>query len=144
MAAAVKFHNDGSTYRLEGKRRIAAWIEDAIEKEGFVPGGINYIFCSREIHLNINRKYLGHDYHTDVITFDYTDGKTVSGDIFIDPATVKENAGDYGATFRQEMLRVIIHGVLHLCGHKDKTPAEEKKMRCKEDFYLDVLRSRSE
>lgn len=142
MAPAIKFHNDGSTYRLEGKRKIAAWIEDAITSEGFVTGDINYIFCSPENHIRINREYLGHDYYTDVITFDYVEDGIVNGDIFIDPETVKSNAAEYSATFRNEMLRVVIHGILHLCGYKDKTVEEEKEMRSKEDLYLKVFHSK--
>lgn len=136
---AIRYFNEGTAYRLREKRRISAWVRSSIENEGYTAGDINYIFCSPERHIEINRQYLGHDYHTDVITFDYSDlieQKLVSGDIFIDPRTVALNAAEYGATARQEMLRVVIHGVLHLCGYKDKTPEEEKQMRALEDFYL--------
>lgn len=135
---AVKFYNDGTTYRLADKRRIAAWIKACIAHEKLQAGDITYIFCSREKHLEINRTYLGHDYATDVITFDYSDlpAGIVSGDIFIDPQTVAENAAQYGATAAQEMRRVLVHGVLHLCGYGDKTPSEQKTMRAKEDGCL--------
>lgn len=136
---AVKYFNEDCNYRLKGKRLIAAWVRQTVESEGFSCGDINYIFCSPERHIEINRQYLNHDYHTDVITFDYsdlTDERVVSGDVFIDPETVALNAAEYGATPRGEMLRVLIHGVLHLCGYKDKAPAEERQMRAKEDFYL--------
>lgn len=143
MAATVKFHNDGCGYRLEGKKKIAVWVRETIDAEGFAAGAVNYIFCSPEIHIQINRDYLGHDYYTDVITFDYTETGVVSGDIYIDPATVKANAAEYSTTFRQEMLRVIIHGVLHLCGYKDKTPAEEEEMHRKEDACLAAFTSKN-
>lgn len=134
----VRFYADGSAYRLREKRKVAAWVGECIAAEGYVSGAVSYIFCSPERHLEINRQYLGHDYATDVITFDYSDlpAGVVSGDIFIDPATVRLNASSYGVTAREEMLRVLIHGVLHLCGYKDKTAAEQKLMRAKEDQCL--------
>ncbi len=135
---AIRFFNDGSSYRLPGKRATAAWIAEYVCAEGYAPSDISFIFCSQEKHLEINRTYLGHDYQTDVITFDYSNLKagTVSGDIFIDPVTVGENARLYGATAIDEMHRVLIHGVLHLCGYGDKTNAEQKIMRAKEDECL--------
>lgn len=135
---AIKFYNDGSAFRLPRKRDTARWIADSIRSEGFEPGDISYIFCSQEKHLAMNIEYLGHDYQTDVITFDYSDPEAgiVSGDIFIDPVTVACNAKQFGATREEEMRRVLVHGVLHLCGYKDATPAQQKKMRAKEDLYL--------
>ncbi len=138
MAPKIGFHNDGSPYRLRGKRAVGRWIAACIEKEGYCSGEISYIFYGPERHLEINRQYLGHDYPTDVITFDYTDPetKTVSGDIFIDPATVRGNARRFGQTARREMLRVMVHGVLHLCGYKDKTAGQQAVMRAKEEECL--------
>ncbi|MCD8072593.1 MAG: rRNA maturation RNase YbeY [Alistipes sp.] len=135
MVPKIGFHTDGTSYRLRGKREVAAWIGRCVAGEGFTPGDLNFIFCSAEKHLDINRTYLGHDYPTDVITFDYSDlkEKIVSGDIFVDPETVRRNARRYGATARGEMLRVLIHGVLHLCGYKDKTTVEQALMREAED-----------
>ena len=135
---AIRFFNDGSPYRLPQKRAAAAWVAECIRAEGYGPGDISFIFCSQEKHLEINRTYLGHDYQTDVITFDYSDlpAGTVAGDIFIDPVTVGENARLYGAVALDEMHRVLIHGVLHLCGYGDKTSAEQKIMRAKEDECL--------
>ena len=135
---AIEFFNDGSSYTLLQKRATAAWIEGCIRAEGYEPGDISYIFCSPEKHLEINRTYLGHDYQTDVITFDYSDLQEgfVSGDIFIDPVTVRDNARLYGATAIGEMRRVLVHGVLHLCGFADKTKAQQKIMRAKEDECL--------
>lgn len=133
---AIKFFNDGSTFRLPQKRAAAAWVAKCIRAEGRTAGEVSYIFCSPEKHLEINRTYLGHDYRTDVITFDYSEGATVGGDIFIDPATVADNAALFGATPAQEMRRVLIHGVLHLCGYGDATPREQEVMRAKEDACL--------
>ncbi|MCC8018373.1 MAG: rRNA maturation RNase YbeY [Rikenellaceae bacterium] len=141
MAGQVTFHNDGSSYRLRGSKAVARWVEECARREGYSCGPVAYIFCSGGSHLDINRRYLGHDYRTDVITFDYSDlsAGTVSGDIFIDPETVRDNARSYGVTAREEMLRVIIHGMLHLCGYGDKSETEAALMRAKEDEYLALL-----
>lgn len=136
---AIHFYNQECDYMPRGRVKIARWVRETIHAEGFRAGEVSYIFCSSEAHLGINRQYLGHDYYTDVITFDYSDlqgRKVVSGDIFIDPATVDDNARTLGIEPAEEQLRVIIHGVLHLCGYKDKSDEEEAKMRQKEDFYL--------
>jgi len=136
---AVRYHNDDCSYRLPQKRLTAAWLRRAAEEEGYALGEIDYIFCSARRLLEMNRRYLGHDYYTDVITFDYSDRRgtrTVSGDIFIDVETVADNARIYGATRLQEMRRVVVHGLLHLCGQRDKTPRTERQMHRKEDKYL--------
>ncbi len=139
---SVKYYNDGSDFRLPSKRIVTAWLRAAAKAEGYETGDINYIFCSSEKLLEINRRFLGHDYYTDVITFDYSDlkdSKTVSGEIYIDTQTVKDNAEQYGITPLHEMHRVMIHGVLHLCGYKDKTPSASSRMRSKENTYLKML-----
>ncbi len=133
---AIKYYNDGTDFRLPAKGRTAEWIHRAAEGEGFRTGAVNFIFCSPERHLEMNRSYLGHDWPTDVITFDYTAGGRVAGDIFIDPATVTRNAALFGVAPEAEMRRVMVHGVLHLCGLGDKTPRERRRMREREDFYL--------
>ena len=135
----VRYYNDSTTYRLREKRKVAAWLKLVAEQEGYTLGDVTYIFCSSEVHRKMNIDFIGHDYFTDVITFDYSDLKgegVVSGDIFIDVDTVKDNARIYSATPRREMLRVVVHGLLHLCGQKDKTPRAEKQMHRKEDYYL--------
>ena len=135
----VRYYNDSTTYRLRDKRKIAAWLKRVAQEEGYTLGDVNYIFCSSEVHRKMNIDFIGHDYFTDIITFDYSDLKgegVVSGDIFIDVDTVADNARIYGATRRDEMLRVVVHGVLHLCGQKDKTPRAEKQMHRKEDKYI--------
>jgi rRNA maturation RNase YbeY len=104
-------------------------------------GDVNYIFCSDAYLLEINRRYLSHDYYTDVITFDYTDGKLVSGDIFISIDTVSFNASDLDIDFDKELLRVMFHGVLHLLGYKDKSDEDIAKMRSAEDRCLSFFYS---
>lgn len=136
---AVSFHTEGCTFLPHDRRRTTAWIKEVIAAEGYRTGDIAYVFCSPEYHIGINRQYLGHDYHTDVITFDYSDlaGEgTVSGDILIDPFTVRDNASVVGTAPEEEIMRVMIHGVLHLCGHGDKTPEEERSMRALEERSL--------
>ena len=134
----VRYYNDSTTYRLRDKRKIAAWLKRVAQEEGYSLGDVNYIFCSSEVHRKMNIDFIGHDYFTDIITFDYSELEegVVSGDIFIDVETVADNARIYGVTARQEMLRVVVHGVLHLCGQKDKEPEDEKEMHRKEDKYL--------
>ena len=135
----VRYYNDSTTYRLREKRKVAAWLKMVAEQEGYTLGDVTYIFCSSEVHRKMNIDYIGHDYFTDIITFDYSDRKgsgVVSGDVFIDVETVADNARIYGATKIEEMRRVVVHGVLHLCGQKDKTPRANAQMHRKEDKYL--------
>jgi rRNA maturation RNase YbeY len=136
----VRYYNEETSYRLPEKRRTADWLRRVAEEEGYTLGEVTYIFCSSERHLAINKEFLGHDYFTDIITFDYSDlegERVVSGDIFIDVETVRDNARIYSTTFLSEMRRVVVHGVLHLCGQGDKTPEDEKEMHRKEDKYLE-------
>ena len=100
------------------------------------PGDINYILCDDEYLLEINRQYLDHDYYTDIITFDYCKGKIISGDIFLSLQRVLDNASMLETKQEEELNRVLAHGILHLCGYKDKTEAEQKIMRSKEDYYI--------
>ena len=135
----IRYYTDDCTYRLPQKRLTAAWLRTVAEAEGYILGDVNYIFCSSQRLLDMNRRFLGHDYFTDVITFDYSDRRgtrVVSGDIFIDVETVADNARQYGATRLEEMRRVVVHGVLHLCGQKDKTPTANRQMHRMEDKYL--------
>jgi rRNA maturation RNase YbeY len=136
---AVAFYSQDCDFLPSGRRKIAAWVKDTIEAEGFKTGAVTYVFCSPEYHLAMNRRYLGHDYRTDVITFDYSDlqgSRTVSGDIFIDPAQAAAQAAEWGAEPGEELYRVMIHGVLHLCGYGDETPARQTVMRAKENACL--------
>lgn len=118
--------------------RVEEWIEQLISTEEKKTGNINYIFCDDEYLLKVNQDFLNHDYYTDVITFDYVKGKTISGDIFISITRIKENAITLSDNdFERELIRVLAHGVLHLCGYKDKSEGDQKIMRAKENFYID-------
>lgn len=115
------------------------WIESVIESEGKECGEIAYIFCNDEYLLEINQQYLDHDTLTDIISFDYTEGDLVSGDIFISVDRVQDNATDFKISFEEELKRVMIHGVLHYCGYKDKTEKDEALMRNKEDEKIKMF-----
>ena len=112
------------------------WLEDLIISENKKPGEINYIFCDDEYILKVNQDYLDHDYYTDIITFDYVKGKTISADIFVSLPRILDNASTLSQDFESEFRRVLAHGLLHLCGYKDKTEEEESTMRQKENFYI--------
>ena len=118
------------------ERKVSRWIRSVAADYNFAVGNINYIFCSDDRELEVNRQFLGHDYYTDVITFDYTSGKTLNGDIFISLDTVRSNAEMVGAPFEEELRRIIIHGVLHLTGQGDKTPETKAQMTEKEEKAL--------
>jgi rRNA maturation RNase YbeY len=115
------------------------WLKNIIISEGKELGEINYIFCDDDYLLKINQDFLQHDYYTDIITFDYTDGEIISGDIFVSLPRISENASLFSKDFDDELMRVLVHGILHLCGYKDKSRHEQKEMRNKEDFYLKFL-----
>lgn len=119
---------------------ITNWINEVITKEKKIVGNITYIFCSDAYLLNINQQYLKHDYFTDVITFDYSENEFISGDIFISIDTVNDNSKDLNINLNDELYRVMVHGVLHLCGYNDKTIEEKIIMTNKENFYLNRLR----
>lgn len=112
------------------------WLEDLILSEEKKLGEINYIFCDDEYLLKVNQDYLQHDYYTDIITFDYVKGKTISGEIFVSLQRISDNASTLSRNYEEELRRVLAHGILHLCGYKDKTEEEELQMRGKEDHYL--------
>ncbi len=121
------------------ERRITRWIRAVAADYGFSVGNINYIFCSDERELEVNREFLGHDYYTDIITFDYSTANTLNGDIFISLDTVRSNAETVGCSFENELNRILIHGVLHLTGQGDKTPETKAEMTRKEDLALAKL-----
>ena len=118
------------------ERKVTRWVKAVAAEYGFTVGNINYIFCSDERELEVNRQFLGHDYYTDVITFDYSTASTLNGDIFISLDTVKSNAEMVGVRFEDELLRILIHGVLHLTGQGDKTPETKAQMTAKEEKAL--------
>lgn len=120
-------------------KRCSAWIRDIASKHGKTIGEIAYVFCDDAKILEVNRQYLDHDYYTDIITFDYCEDDKLSGDIFISLDTVKSNSVTYGTDYYDELTRVIIHGILHLCGYKDKSDDESKAMRALEDAAIAAL-----
>lgn len=121
------------------QRMVANWIKQVISHHHKKTGAITYIFCSDDEILRINKEYLKHDYYTDIITFDYTKEDIISGDLFISLDTVKSNAEKFKVSNQEELYRVMIHGILHLCGFKDKTLQDEILMREKEDEALAFL-----
>lgn len=131
--------NSEIDFRLENEIQYANWISRVILSENKIEGDINYIFCDDDFILEINKQYLNHDYYTDIISFDYSVGNELHGDIFISIERVQENAEDYNVTFEEELKRVAIHGVLHYCGYKDKSEEEESIMRNKEDEKLKMF-----
>lgn len=122
------------------KRETTEWIKRVAAGYGKTIGEIAYIFCSDEKILEVNRQYLEHDYYTDIITFDYCEGKRLNGDLFISLDTVRTNAEQFGSSYETELHRVIIHGVLHLCGINDKAPGEREVMEAAENRALDLLK----
>lgn len=131
------------TYQTEGvksvpvkKRETTAWLRAVAARYGKKVGELAYIFCNDEVILRVNREYLQHDYYTDIITFDYTEGDTISGDLFISLDTVKTNAEKFGTAYDDELNRVVVHGVLHLCGINDKGPGEREIMEKAENEAL--------
>lgn len=134
----IHFHFLYTSFYLPRRDRLKDFILELIEKEGRQTEHINYIFCNDEYLLAINQEHLQHDTFTDIITFDYSTNKKekIVSDIYISIDRVKDNAQLYHTTFQKELLRVIFHGVLHLCGYKDKTKDAQQLMRSKEDYYL--------
>jgi rRNA maturation RNase YbeY len=118
------------------RRKTSAWIKLVASQYNRKIGEIAYIFCDEKKILQINRQYLKHNYYTDIITFDYSENNTVSGDIFVSVSTVESNSKKFKVSFDEELHRVIIHGILHLCGQNDKTPNERVQMRTREDEAL--------
>lgn len=138
MANTIYFHTEDTNYIVKNKIAIKHWLNQSIQQENHCCGEINIIICSDNHLHKMNVEYLNHDTFTDIITFDYTEGVIVSGDLFISIDRVKENASINNNTINNELNRVIIHGVLHLLGYKDKTPDQQTEMTSKEDFYLSL------
>ena len=132
----IRFTTDSIEMPALDERKIGKWIRAVAAEYGFAVGNIQYIFCSDDRELAVNREFLGHDYYTDVITFDYTTASTLNGDIFISLDTVRSNAEMVGTSFEHELHRILIHGVLHLTGQGDKTPETKAEMTEKEERAL--------
>ena len=131
--------NYETDFELENEAQYEDWISRIIESEGFDEGEINYIFCDDEYLHKINVEYLDHDTLTDIISFDYTVGNLIQGDIFVSVERVKDNANDFNVSFEEELKRVLSHGVLHYCGYKDKSPEDEALMRSKEEEKMKMF-----
>lgn len=136
--AMITFNYE-TDFQLDNEQKYEDWIAEVIESEGKVEGEINYIFCDDDYLYEINVQYLEHQTLTDIISFDYTIGDLISGDIFISIERVKDNATDFGVSFEEELRRVMAHGVLHYCGYKDKSESDEKLMRSKEDEKIKMF-----
>ena len=131
--------NYENEFELSNEDQIATWISKVILSENKKEGEINYIFCDDDYLLNLNEKYLDHDTLTDIISFDYSVGNEIHGDIFISTERVLENAADFNVSFQEELQRVLVHGVLHYCGYKDKSEDDEQLMRNKEDEKIKMF-----
>lgn len=118
---------------------LGRWLSAVVGSYDRIIGNVCYLFCGDEEILNANRQFLNHDYYTDIITFDYTVGNKIGGDIMISLDTVASNAEDLSVSYESELFRVIVHGILHLCGLKDKSPEERSKMECAENKALALL-----
>jgi len=133
----IRIFYDGVDYRLKGWYRIRKLIEKVISEEGKISGDLNFILTNDRTLLDMNRRFLNHNYFTDVISFGLGDSKIIEGEIYVSVETVKLNAKNYKVSYRNEMLRVMVHGTLHLCGYDDNTRLEKERMRKLEDYWID-------
>jgi probable rRNA maturation factor len=131
--------NYETEFNLVQEELYVVWLSKVIDSESKREGEINYIFCDDEYLLEINQQYLNHDTLTDIISFDYSIGNELHGDIFISVERVRENAIDFAVTFEEELRRVLVHGILHYCGYKDKTEEDEQLMRVKEEEKMQLF-----
>ena len=134
----TNFHYE-TDFQLLNAKIYRNWIKNCCKSEGYAVGALNYIFCDDVFLLKINQEYLNHDDFTDIITFDYTQGKLISGDIYISVERVRENSGNFEVSFENELLRVMAHGILHLMGYKDKDTEHIKVMRQKEEEKIKLF-----
>jgi rRNA maturation RNase YbeY len=132
----VCFFFNGVKVSLTNRSQLKKYVKSIFKKEGKKLEYVNYIFCTDKALLEINRQFLLHDFYTDIITFNLSESNAIQAEIYISVERVKENAFELGISFKSEIRRVIFHGVLHLCGYKDKSKAEKHKMRGKEESYL--------
>ena len=135
-ATMIRYFHEDTSFEFKGKLLNNKWLKFVAESEVRKLGDINIIFCSDNYILDVNMKYLQHDYFTDIITFDYCEDDVLSGDLFISIDSVRDNASFYGTDFSEELNRVIVHGLLHLIGYDDHSDSEQRTMRAKEDYYL--------
>ena len=138
---SITFTSEDIPFPALKMRKTASWIKQVAESHEKIIGDINYLFCTDERILAVNNQYLEHDYYTDIITFDYSENETLSGDIFISIDTVLFNANDLAIDYLRELYRIIIHGILHLCGQDDKTEGSRAEMTAKENAALEILQT---
>lgn len=136
----ITYNFEDTDFQFKSKVKHRKWLSLVAESEIRRIGDINIIFCSDNYLLDINQRFLQHDYFTDIITFDYCEGEYLSGDLFISIDSVRENSIEFKTDFTEELSRVIVHGVLHLIGYDDHTKKDQKLMREKENYYLSVLK----
>ncbi len=129
---------EDTMFDFVGKRTNSAWLKLVVESEIRKMGDVSIVFCSDGYLLDMNKKYLNHDFYTDIITFDYCEDDVVSGDLFISIDSVRQNAQEFNTDFDEELRRVMVHGILHLIGYDDQTEQEKAIMRRKEDYYLSL------
>jgi probable rRNA maturation factor len=134
----IEFHSLDVLFLVENQKAVSEWLNSSGQTESCTIGSINVILCSDEHLLGINQQFLKHDYYTDIITFDTSEGTILSGDLYISIDRVVENASNLKIALLDELHRVMVHGLLHLCGYADKSEPEEKAMRFKEDHYLSL------
>ncbi|MBO8456011.1 MAG: rRNA maturation RNase YbeY [Bacteroidetes bacterium] len=134
----ISFYFEDTKFVFKQKTLTRKWLKLVAESEICRIGDISVIFCSDNYILDINQRYLSHDYFTDIITFDYREGDRLSGDLFISVDSVKENSVEYGTEFNDELNRVIVHGLLHIIGYDDHTEEQTREMRSKENYYLSL------
>lgn len=136
MAGKISFQSLINGFTVRNKRDISKWLSYVVDNEGFTLGEVAIVCCSDDYLLEVNRNYLNHDYFTDIITFDYTDNQVVSGDLMISIDRIRDHAKKYEVSDEDELHRVMVHGVLHLCGYKDKRKSDKELMTSKENHYL--------
>jgi probable rRNA maturation factor len=139
----IRVFYDNIGFRLRGWKEVRGIIEEVISNENKISGDLNFIISNDENVKDLNIKFLKHDYYTDVITFDYNEGKVINGEVYISLDTVKRNSHNYKVSLREEIVRVIIHGTLHLCGYDDKTTEEKALMRKLENKWLRCFKERN-
>lgn len=135
---AIRFFSEEINFKPKHPRKTIQWIKEAVKKERKEVGEISYVFCSDEYLLKMNVDYLNHNTLTDIITFDYSEGKQIAGDIYISIDRIQENSQKFNSGFDTELQRVMIHGILHLCGYKDKKESDRVLIRKKENAYLSL------
>lgn len=135
----IRLFYDNTVYRLRGSRKTLELVERVIREEKRIPGDLNFILTNKFEVQRINREFLKHDYYTDVIAFGYSENEVIQGEVYMSLETIKENAINYNVSLKNEIIRVMIHGALHLCGYEDGNEIERLEMREKEDYWIRIF-----